>query len=243
MTAVTNTAKEDNWAELENILGYKFQRRELLVAALTHTSGANTREHSNERLEFLGDAVLGLVVVEELYLQHPNFHEGMMTKIKSAVVAKEACIKFSEQLELARFMILGRAIRSNPKIPGNVLADAFESLVAAVYLDSNFAVARDFILKFLKPEIDRVLKDEDLLNAAKSNLQQLCQKKFCQTPTYRVLDEQGPEHSRSFQVVVEVGDRRFKPAWGPSKKKAEALAAQNALDELGDSRCSAVPSE
>jgi ribonuclease-3 len=112
-----------------------------------------------------------------------------------------------------------------------MLADAFESLVAAVYLDSDYATARDFVLRFLRPEIERVLK-EDLLNSTKSKLQMIAQRVFGGMPNYRILDEQGPDHARSFQIVVEIGHRRFEPAWGASKKKAESMAAQNAIDEI-----------
>src|SRR5688572_3355715 len=119
----------------QEAIGYRFQRPELLRAALTHTSGANTRLASNERLEFLGDSVLGLVTVEQLFVSFPQYQEGDMTKIKSAVVSRTTCARFSEELSLGDFVFVGRGMRAAADLPPNLLADVFESLVAAIYLD------------------------------------------------------------------------------------------------------------
>jgi ribonuclease III len=214
--------------DCQEAIGYRFLRPELLRAALTHTSGANTRLASNERLEFLGDAVLGLITCEQLFLRFPEYQEGEMTKIKSAVVSRITCARFSEEIGLGDFLFVGRGMRSSSDLPSNLLADVFESLVAAIYLDGGMEAVKPFILQFLTPEIERVVRDA-ANNNYKSMLQQVAQREFGGTPRYQVLDEQGPDHSRSFKVAVVINDHRFPAAWGRNKKLAESLAAQNAL--------------
>jgi ribonuclease-3 len=217
--------------ECQEAIGYRFQHPELLRAALTHTSGANTRLASNERLEFLGDSVLGLVTCEQLYLRFPQYQEGEMTKIKSAVVSRAACAQFSEELGLGDFVFVGRGMRASASLPSNLMADVFESLVAAIYLDGGMDTVKPFLLAFITPEINRVVNDVANSNY-KSLLQQVAQREFGGTPRYQVLDEQGPDHSRSFKVAVVINDHRYPAAWGRNKKVAESLAAQNALAEI-----------
>jgi ribonuclease III len=218
----------DILADCQEAIGYKFQKPELLRSALTHTSGANTRLASFERLEFLGDAVLGLVCVEQLYRCFPEYQEGDMTKVKSAVVSRVACAQFSQELGLGEFLFLGRGMRPSGDLPSNMLADVFESVVGAIYLDGGMDAAQPFIVRFLDPEIDRVVRDA-ANNNYKSLLQQVAQREFGGTPRYQVLDEQGPDHHRSFKIAVLVGGQRYPAAWGPNKKLAESRAAQNAL--------------
>src|SRR5205085_10186516 len=131
---------------------YQFQRPELLRAALTHTSGANTRGASNERLEFLGDSILGLVTCEQLFHRFPEYQEGDLTKVKSAVVSRRACARFSKELNLGDFLFMGKGMNSHAAVPSNLLADVYESLVAAIYLDGGLEAARTFILRQLGPE-------------------------------------------------------------------------------------------
>jgi ribonuclease-3 len=214
--------------ECQEVIGYQFRHPELLRAALTHTSGANTRAASNERLEFLGDSVLGLVTCELLFLRFPDFQEGEMTKIKSAVVSRSTCAKFSRELELGDFLFLGRGMRSGAELPANILADVFESLVAAIYIDGGMEAVKPIITRYLLPEIDSVVRDA-ANNNYKSLLQQVSQREFGETPRYQVLDEQGPDHSRSFKVAVMIDNHIYPAAWGRNKKVAESLAAQNAL--------------
>src|SRR5271154_3628550 len=127
--------------ECQTAVGYRFNRTELLRAALTHTSGADTRLSSNERLEFLGDAVLGLVTVEQLYLRFPEYQEGDLTKIKSAVVSRRTCARISRLLNLGDFLFLGKGMNFQTAIPANLLADVYESLVGAIYLDGGLEPA------------------------------------------------------------------------------------------------------
>src|SRR6059058_3009019 len=134
--------------ECQEAIGYRFKRPELLRAALTHTSGANTRAASNERLEFLGDSVLGLVTCEQLFLRFPDYEEGDLTKIKSVVVSRRTCARISKSLNLGDFLFLGKGMHfHHTTVPPNLLADVFESLVAAVYLDGGLEPAKTFILK------------------------------------------------------------------------------------------------
>src|SRR5829696_5187626 len=137
----------DILADCQEAVGYTFRKPELLRSALTHTSGANTRLASFERLEFLGDAVLGLVCVEQLYHRFPEYQEGEMTKVKSAVVSRVACARFSQDLGLG---MTGRG-----DLPAKMLADVYESVVGAIYLDGGMKAAKPFTIRFLDPEIDR----------------------------------------------------------------------------------------
>jgi ribonuclease-3 len=224
---MTSAREQEILEECQQAIAYRFRQPELLRAALTHTSGANTRLASNERLEFLGDSVLGLVTCHQLFDRFPEYQEGEMTKVKSAVVSRKACARFSRELGLSDFLFVGRGM--NPySDSSNMNADVFESLVAAIYIDGGYEVAKAFILRFVDPEIDRVAGGGPGSNS-KSLLQQVAQREFGDTPKYIVLDEQGPDHNKCFKVAVEVDRQWFPAAWGRNKKDAELRAAQNAL--------------
>jgi len=225
------TDLEGLFTRCERRLGYQFRDRLMLQAALTHASGANHRLASNERLEFLGDAILGAVVCELLYLQYPEYLEGDLTKIKSVVVSRQTCAKISEALGLQEFLILGKGMTTHPSVPPSLLADVFESLVGAIYLDGGDPAAREFIQKYLEPEIEMAAAGE-LGGNFKSLLQQLAQREHGTTPTYQLLDEKGPDHSKCFKVAAQISRQRYSPAWGRNKKEAEQRAARNALSEL-----------
>src|SRR3954470_355831 len=214
--------------ECQDAIGYRFQKPELLRAALTHTSGANTRAASNERLEFLGDSVLGLVTCEQLFLRLPDYQEGDLTKVKSVVVSRKTCAKFSQEIGLGDFLFLGKGVSNYGDIPSNMLADVFESLVAAIFLDGGWDEAKRFVLEYIQPEIERVARDAISANA-KSQLQTVTQREYGGTPRYFLLDEQGPDHNKCFKVAAQVNDDRFPAAWGNTKKDAELKAAMNAL--------------
>jgi ribonuclease-3 len=215
----------------ERRIGYTFQDKSLLVAALTHASGAQHRLASNERLEFLGDAILGAVVCELLFVQYPEYLEGDLTKIKSVVVSRQTCAKISEALGMQEFLVLGKGMTTHPTVPPSVLADVFESLVAAIYLDGGDAASRDFLQRYMGPEIELAATGE-LGGNYKSLLQQLAQRESGSTPTYQLLDEKGPDHSKCFKVAAQIGKTRYQAAWGRNKKEAEQRAARNALSEL-----------
>jgi ribonuclease-3 len=212
-------------------LGYRFSDPQLLEAALKHASGVSHRLASNERMEFLGDAILGLVVCEQLYLQYPDYLEGEMTKIKSAVVSRETCARISESMGLQEYLFLGKGMASDPEIPRSVVAAAFESLIAAIYLDGGIDAAREFILRRVDVEIEQTVAGE-FGNNYKSQLQQFAQREHGTTPIYQLLDEKGPDHSKCFKVSAQVAQHRFPAAWGRSKKESEQRAAHNAINQL-----------
>lgn len=223
-----------DWLRLQRCqqrLGYHFRDPALLEAALTHASGANHRLSSNERLEFLGDAILGLVVCERLFQQFPDQLEGDLTKLKSIVVSRQTCAKISQALGLREFLVLGKGMTSHPAVPPSVLSDVLESLIAAIYLDGGLEPAREFVLACFGPEIEAAAAGEAGGNY-KSLLQQFAQREYGVTPTYLLLDEKGPDHSKCFKMSAQIGRRRFSPAWGRSKKESEQRAAHNAICEL-----------
>lgn len=215
----------------EERIGYVFTDKTLLNSALTHASIAGHRLSSNERLEFLGDAILGMIACEMLFQQFPEYLEGDLTRIKSVVVSRQTCARLGEALGLQDCMFVGKGVLSSPVSPPSLLADAIESLVAAVYLDGGLEVVREFLVPRLIPEIATAAEGEYSGNF-KSHLQQLSQKEFGITPTYFLIDEQGPDHAKCFQVAAQIGSRKFDPAWGRNKKEAEQKAASNALSEL-----------
>ena len=215
----------------EQRLGHQFRDIQLLEAALTHASGADHRLSSNERLEFLGDAILGLVVCEQLFMQFPDQLEGDLTKLKSVVVSRQTCAKISQALGLREFLVLGKGMTTNPAVPPSVLSDVLESLIAAIYLDGGLPPAREFILAYFGPQIEAAAAGDTGGNY-KSLLQQFAQREHGVTPTYYLLDEKGPDHSKCFHISAQIGRERYAPAWGRSKKESEQRAAHNAVCQL-----------
>lgn len=223
-----NSALDD----LQKRIEYSFSKLSLLTAALTHSSSANTRAESNERLEFLGDAVLGLVVCQDVFERYPDLMEGELTKIKSAVVSRKVCAQVAEALRLTDAMLLGQGMEPGDILPRSLAAGALESLIAAIYLDGGLEAARRFIMRFMLDEILATSASEHQYNF-KSQLQQYAQRTLNHSPIYELLDEKGPDHAKCFEVAVCVGYKQFPGAWGPSKKEAEQKAAMIALRELG----------
>jgi ribonuclease-3 len=218
-------------ARCEQVIEYSFRDRSFLRSALTHASGADHRLSSNERLEFLGDAILGAVVCDLLYRKFPFYLEGDLTRIKSAVVSRRTCAKISRRLGFDSFLILGKGMGSPEQTPSSVFADVFESVVGAIYLDGGTEAVKEFIIRHVEPEIDATVEGQDGVNY-KSHLQQMAQRHFGTTPTYLLLDEKGPDHLKCFKVSAQIGVQRYAPAWGRNKKDAEQRAAMNALSQL-----------
>lgn len=217
--------------ECEEVIDFRFRDRNLLKRCLTHASIARTRLSSNERLEFLGDAILGVIVCEHLYHRFPEKTEGELTRIKSSVVSRTTCAKVSRRMGLDRFLLLGKGLATHDRVPMSIMAAATESLIAGVYLDGGFEAARTFIERIMVPEIEEATESAHGQNY-KSLLQQLAQKSFGETPIYRLLDEKGPDHSKCFNISAVIGSRAYPAAWGPNKKEAEQRAAYNALAEI-----------
>ncbi|MDY6913564.1 MAG: ribonuclease III [Planctomycetota bacterium] len=216
----------------QELIGYRFADPSLLALALTHASVAPKRLESNERLEFLGDAVLALVVCHELYGEHEELLEGKMTKIKSAVVSREICAAIAEEIGICELLFLGKGMASPDSLPQSVAAAVFESLIAAVYLDGGLAPARRFVLKHLRPHIAEAMENQHQRNY-KSLLQQYAQREYGQMPEYLVLDEKGPDHDKCFEVAVVLQGRHYPSSWGRTKKEAEQQAALKALAQIG----------
>ena len=225
------SALEEKLAGCEAVLQYRFRDRELLTRCLTHASVARTRLASNERLEFLGDSILGLIVCEALFHRFPEFPEGELTRVKSALVSRNTCASVSQELGLEQFLLLGKGLSIHDTVPSSIMAAVVESLIAGVYLDGGLEAAREMVERLLAAEIDRVTELDQGENF-KSQLQQMSQKTAGETPVYRLLDEKGPDHSKCFKISAVIGSKTYPAAWGSSKKEAEQRAAHNALFEI-----------
>ncbi|HSW45978.1 MAG TPA: ribonuclease III [Phycisphaerae bacterium] len=213
-------------------MGYTFADPSLLVSALTHASSTDSRVRSNERLEFLGDAILSMVVCCELYDKFPRYLEGELTKVKSAVVSRQTCARISHELGLHRCLILGKGMTGRAPLPRSLAAAVYESLIAAIYLDcQDMERVREFILRTMSKHIQEAANSQHQRNY-KSQLQQHAQKALSAAPIYEMMDEKGPDHSKCFEVSVVIGKHRYASAWGPSKKEAEQKAAYLALSEM-----------
>jgi len=237
---VTSKERQD----CEKIIGYSFKGPELLALAMTHSSSKTTEGVCNERLEFLGDAILGMVVSEYLYDNFPDYSEGDLTRIKSVVVSRPVLAIAAREMGLQDYINVGRGLGQR-KLPRSVLANVFEAIVAALYEDSGLEKAREFILKHLTDQVDTVIQDEHEKNY-KSILQQFAQKEMAATPTYRVVDQRGPDHAKQFQVIAVIEGKEHAPGWGRSKKEAEQRAAEQTLElllsENGDQQPDPEPS-
>jgi ribonuclease III len=218
--------------QLQERIGHRFADEALLRRAMTHASVTDQRKDSNERLEFLGDAVLGLICCELIYSLYPEFLEGEMTKIKSTVVSRQTCATIARGLGLDELLTLGKGMQGFRTLPPSLAAATLESIVAAIYFDAGLEAARGFLVPILTPLVHRAA-DSGHQENFKSVLQQYSQQKFGKSPSYHVLDEKGPDHAKCFEVGVEIDGRKFPSCWGASKKQAEQQAALNALDELG----------
>lgn len=215
-------------SRLERKVGYKFRRKALLELALTHSSIKDEDHPSNERLEFLGDAVLGLVVTEYTYRLFPDLDEGELTMIKSAVVSSQSLLKIAKALELKQYISVGKGITKKRSIPASLVADAVEAVIGAIYLDSGYRASRKFILSHIEPMVEKASKKRSNKNY-KSLLQNYVQKMFGATPHYCLVEENGPDHKKTFSLAAVVNDEEYPSATGKTKKIASQKAAHAAL--------------
>jgi len=215
----------------QEALDYNFGNASLLALALTHASRRTDEIPSNERLEFLGDAILGMVISQHLYEKHPDLSEGEMTQIKSVVVSRPTIAAESERLGLWRFLSVGKGMAAMEELPVSLMANVFEAVVGAIYLDGGLEVARDFVLYNLANQIELVETDQHRKNY-KSLLQEYSQRDFGALPAYEVVEEEGPDHMKSFRVVTIINGAKHESAWGRSKKEAEQNAAKATLRAL-----------
>jgi ribonuclease III len=233
---------------LEESLGYQFQRRDLIEQALTHSSqareaqangGSLGTDKDNELLEFLGDAVLGLVTSEALFHRFPSFREGQLSKLRAHLVGQRHLLRVAEQLHIGDYMRLGRGEeKSGGRNKASLLVDALEAILAALYLDGGWSVARDFITRvILEPEFTRMQLETSAIPVMdfKSALQEALQASGKPQPVYVLVKEEGPEHKKTFTVEVRLAesiDQFVGRAEGATKKRAEQEAARQVLEHL-----------
>lgn len=222
---------------LEGRIGHEFSRPELLQVALTHRSFHFENRKSSpghfERLEFLGDAVLDLILSEALMQRYPEETEGSLSKWRASLVNENTLGGLARELELQQFLYLGKsetAQRANPR--PRLLASAFEAVLAAVYLDSGLETARDLILRLFLPLLDQLNEQNQFAQDFKTRLQEWSQKKMRTVPEYRLIGSHGPEHAKVFKYEVLIQDKKWGEGDGNSRKSAEQEAARNALEQL-----------
>ena len=215
--------------EFQEIIGYQFQDPQILKQALTHSSYANERHRKsedNERLEFLGDAVLELVSSEFLFLNYPKLSEGDLTKLRAGLVCEPTLAACTAQMQLGDFVRLGRGEeQTGGRRRKSILSDALEAVIGAIYLDGGFTNAKEFILKFILTDIEH----KKLFYDSKTILQEFVQGNYEEALSYRLLEESGPDHNKNFTVEARIGDRAIGSGSGRTKKAAEQEAAYQAL--------------
>ncbi|MBS0621131.1 MAG: ribonuclease III [Verrucomicrobia bacterium] len=222
---------------IEEKLGYAFLDRELLFLAFVHRSFYNEyrsqiRAH-NERLEFLGDSVLGLLISEYLYKTLPHEPEGTLSNLRSHIVEASSCSALLMELGVGEHVLLGKGERMNDgRGRETILADLFEALIGAIFLDGGIEAARSFLFTHFTSQIQAHLQKP--VRNAKADLQDYSQKKFQKPPIYKILKEVGPDHSKMFHVIVAIDDKEIGEGMGSSKKEAEQAAAEDALKKLGE---------
>lgn len=219
--------------QLQNNLGYQFKNPALLARALTHSSYANERHvdtGDNERLEFLGDSVLGFITAEYLFANHRDFPEGELTKLRAYAVCEKSLFSYAEEIELGNYLKLGKGEeRTGGRTRPSVLSDAFEAVIAAIYLDGGMDEAKKFVLRFVVPYVEAKPTFKDY----KTMLQEVVQKNQGETLEYVLVSETGPDHDKCFTVEVHLNSNVIGRGVGGSKKKAEQNAAKEALELMG----------
>ncbi|MFA6365271.1 MAG: ribonuclease III [Candidatus Paceibacterota bacterium] len=220
----------------EDKIDIHFKNQDILKEALTHRSYLNENQtwpyRHNERLEYLGDAVLELIVTEFLYSKFPDFQEGHLTSLRAALVNYQMLARVAREIALEKFLFLSRGeAKDFGKAREVILANAVESLFGAIYLDQGYEVTKQFVLKVVILHLDEVI-EKQLYRDPKSTLQEFAQEHYKMTPSYRVLKEEGPDHQKTFSVGVFIEEKKIAEATGTSKQEAEASAAFAALESL-----------
>ncbi|MDP3052912.1 MAG: ribonuclease III [bacterium] len=222
-------------SKLEKEIGVEFKNKNLLKEALTHRSYLNENPswgQHNERMEFLGDSVLELITSDFLYKKYPGRNEGDLTVLRAALINYQMLAQVAREIDLENYILLSKGeAKDTGKGREAILADAFEALLAAIYLDRGYEIAEGFILKFLLPHLEEIEKKQ-LYRDPKSFLQEMIQEQSKVTPTYQVLEESGPDHQKIFRVGVYVNEKLIAEGKGLSKQEAEVNAAGQALSSL-----------
>ena len=226
-----------DFSQFEADAGVTFSDKDLLRQAFTHRSYINenndTQLHHNERLEFLGDAVLELVVTDFLYHKYPNKPEGELTSYRAALVNSETCSRVANSLSFNDYLLLSKGeAKDTGRARQYILADTLEAVIGAMYLDQGYAAARDFISTHLSPLIEEIVQKGTWVDA-KSKFQEEAQEHAAVTPTYEILEESGPDHDKHFEVGVYLEDEQVATGTGNAKQEAEQEAARHALEEKG----------
>jgi len=220
----------NDYKDLEERLGYTFKNKQLIIEALTHKS--NKKPYNNERLEFLGDAVLDLIVGEYLFRKFPKSNEGILSKIRASLVNEKGFTLLARHLDLGSYIYLSLAEENNNgRDKSSLLSNAFESIIGAVYLDDGLEKAKDISIKLLEECHPKITLDA-LSKDYKTALQELTQSSYGVTPTYTLIDSSGPDHKKEFVIAIVLNDKTLAKAKGKSKKEAQQLAAKLALKEL-----------
>lgn len=222
--------------ELEKNINYSFNDKRLLKSALTHTSYANeNRTNSNERLEFLGDSILSFIVSSHIYKHFKNMPEGELTRLRSSLVCEAALCVFSREINLGENLLLGKGEDKNGgRNRDSILADAFESLLAAIYLDGGLDAAKDFVNRFVLRELNSTTKMATSAKDYKTILQEIIQRNPEEVISYVLTRETGPDHDKLFEVEVHLNSNVIGKGEGKSKKAAEEAAAKQALSLMGE---------
>lgn len=225
-----------NIDQLQDNINYKFKNINYLKTALAHTSFVNENKkfklQSNERQEFLGDSVLSLIVSDYLFKNYSHLPEGKLTKLRASLVCENTLSKFASEISLGNFLVLGNGESgAGGKNKPSILADAFEALIAAIYLDSSFDSASEFVLKFIKNYLNQ--KEQNFFIDYKTVLQEIVQKNPDETITYRLVSETGPDHDKQFTIQLLINQNVISKGVAKSKKNAEQLAAKEALSMMG----------
>ncbi|MHC1716921.1 MAG: ribonuclease III [Candidatus Dojkabacteria bacterium] len=226
----------ENHKEIENKIGVVFNNKDLLERAFIHRSYINENRgrnlENNERLEFLGDAVLELIISSHLYKEYSERSEGELTAIRSAIVRTESLAKQSRELGIGEFLLMSKGEEdSGGKDKDFLLANMFEAVLGAIYIDKGYQEAQKFVEDTLQKRIPQIIKEESFIDP-KTKVQETIQFKYKETPVYEVLKEEGPDHDKYFTVALKVGEKKFSEGYGPSKQKAEEEAAKKALEIL-----------
>ncbi len=232
----------DHAARLARTLRFRFRDLGLLRTALTHRSilheaalagmTGTSSALTNERLEFLGDAVLGAVAAEYLYNLDPNADEGQLTRQRVALVRAEALVRWAREIDLGSYLYLGAGERPGPSARDRMLAGAFEAVIGAVALDRGFGAARKFLMRLLERDATEILAEAEGVANPKGRLQEQLQERFRRAPEYRTVSAEGPDHARTFIVEAYFDDALLGSGHGPSKREAEQAAAADALKSL-----------
>ncbi|MCK5051618.1 MAG: ribonuclease III [Candidatus Cloacimonetes bacterium] len=222
-----------DFIKFQKIIGYSFNNLSLLIAALTHTSREplNIKGSPFERMEFLGDSILGLIVSEELFLKFPEYTEGELSKLKSKIVSRKMLALVSSKLKLKDYIIFNTDSAGKGGL-NSVLSNTMESLICAIYLDGNIEKARKFIIQFIMENYPTHLKKGHLTDY-KSKLQEYTQAEFHATPDYQILKAEGPEHEKVFTIQILIKNDIYGLGKGKSKKEAQQDAAKHACKKLG----------